>query len=86
MLERIVEVRLQYAAFLNELREYELALQTTDEALLNIVDLFCAKYSLRELKTRKRQYKYERLWKQIIVCLCLNIDSQGCMSYYDRAY
>lgn len=68
------------------MREYELSLQTTDDALLHIADLFCCKYSLRELKHRKQQYQHEKLWKQVIVCLCLNLDSLSCTGQYDRLY
>jgi len=63
-----------------------LSLKATDEALLGIVDLFCMKYSFRELRSRKILYKHEKLWKEVVVCLCLNIDSQSWLGQYDRMY
>lgn len=54
--------------------------------LLHVVDLFCLKYSYREIRNRNRHYKHEKLWKQVMVSLCLNLDSWMLVGNYNRVY
>lgn len=57
-----------------------------DEVFTAIMDMFYLKFSNKHVNSRKKMYKYEKMWKIALVVIALNMDNVGNMHDYDRLY